>query len=215
MATRTWRAHGESLNWLVILSSLIYRSGKGDSGEFVKISLRFLAIFTSYITLKWKSKLIWLCLQTIQYMAKNRVVQTETRELASLNRGKIKPGETDDWRNEQLYVPPLPPTNLRGCHIIRIQYDVFVSSLHIITQTYYHLLYTFTWLIHILGCIWQIATIGLMVDFYNNRWWNMTTDIIISCWWFLVDVVYLFKLDHISLMFIYMCVIYLEFVIQI
>lgn len=43
----------------------------------------------------------------------------------------------------------------------------------------------------------------------------MTTDIIISCWWFLVDVVYLFKLDHISLMFIYMCVIYLEFVIQI
>jgi len=63
--------------------------------------------------------------ETIQYMAKNRVVQTETRELASLNRGKIKPGETDDWRNEQLYVPPLPPTNLRGCHIIRIQYDVF------------------------------------------------------------------------------------------
>ena len=60
-------------------------------------------------------------------MAKNRVVQTETRELASLNRGKIKAGETDDWRNEQLYVPPLPPTNLRGCHIIRIQYDVFVS----------------------------------------------------------------------------------------
>ena len=65
--------------------------------------------------------------QTIQYMARNRVVQTETRELASLNRSKIKPGETDDWRNEQLYVPPLPPTNLRGCHIIRIQYDVFVS----------------------------------------------------------------------------------------
>lgn len=65
-------------------------------------------------------------LQTIQYMAKNRVVQTETRELASLNRGKIRAGETDDWRNEQLYVPPLPPTNLRGCHIIRIQYDVFV-----------------------------------------------------------------------------------------
>ena len=66
-------------------------------------------------------------MQTIQYMARNKVVQTETRELASLNRGKIKPSETDDWRNEQLYVPPLPPTNLRGCHIIRIQYDVFVS----------------------------------------------------------------------------------------
>ena len=73
---------------------------------------------------------LFYLLQTIQYMAKNRVVQTETRELASLNRGKIKPGETDDWRNEQLYVPPLPPTNLRGCHIIRIQYDVFVSIFH-------------------------------------------------------------------------------------
>ena len=62
------------------------------------------------------------------------MVQTETRELASLNRGKIKAGETDDWRNEQLYVPPLPPTNLRGCHIIRIQYDVFVSTILLILK---------------------------------------------------------------------------------
>ncbi|KAK2705421.1 hypothetical protein QYM36_017458, partial [Artemia franciscana] len=64
-------------------------------------------------------------LRTIQYMARNRVVQTELRELAALTRGKIKPNETDDWKNEQLYVPPLPPTNLRGCHLIRIQYDIF------------------------------------------------------------------------------------------
>jgi len=54
-------------------------------------------------------------------------METETRELSSISRGKIRQGEIDDWKNERLFVPPLPPTNLRGCHIIRIQYDVFVS----------------------------------------------------------------------------------------
>lgn len=34
----------------------------------------------------------------------------------------------DQWHNEQLYVPPLPPTNLRGCHLINIQYDIYVSA---------------------------------------------------------------------------------------
>jgi hypothetical protein len=63
--------------------------------------------------------------ETITYMARGKVVQSEKRELASLTRGKIKPGERDEWINEQLYVPPLPPTNLRGCHLIKIQYDVY------------------------------------------------------------------------------------------
>lgn len=65
--------------------------------------------------------------ETIYYLAGGKVVQTEKRELASLVRGKIKPGETDEWTNERLYVPPLPPTNLRGCHLINIEYDVYVS----------------------------------------------------------------------------------------
>lgn len=55
-------------------------------------------------------------------------METETRELSSVSRGKIKCNTTDDWKNEKLFVPPLPPTNLRGCHLIRIQYDVFVSG---------------------------------------------------------------------------------------
>ena len=63
--------------------------------------------------------------ETIQYVAKNKVVQTETRELSAVSKGKIRKGAIMDWRNERLFVPPLPPTNLRGCHIIRIQYDVF------------------------------------------------------------------------------------------
>lgn len=61
-------------------------------------------------------------------MAHGKVIQTERRELAGLSRGKIRPGEEDKWINELLYVPPLPPTNLRGCHLIKIQYDVYVSN---------------------------------------------------------------------------------------
>lgn len=63
--------------------------------------------------------------ETIEYMVKNKVVHSETRELSSVKRGKIHSGEVDEWRNEQLFVPPLPPTNLRGCHIISVQYDVY------------------------------------------------------------------------------------------
>nr|CAD7267733.1 unnamed protein product [Timema shepardi] len=60
-------------------------------------------------------------------MARGKILQSETRELASLSRGKVRPGDSDEWKNEQLYVPPLPPTNLRGCHLIKIQYDVYFT----------------------------------------------------------------------------------------
>ncbi|KAK7590384.1 hypothetical protein V9T40_001997 [Parthenolecanium corni] len=63
--------------------------------------------------------------ETIQYMVKNKVQYSETRELSAVRRGKIQAGDTDEWRDEQLYIPPLPPTNLRGCHIISVQYDVY------------------------------------------------------------------------------------------
>lgn len=66
--------------------------------------------------------------ETIQYMCRGKVLASETRELASVSRGKIRPGEGEDWLNEQLYVPPLPPTNLRGCHLINVIYHVFVSN---------------------------------------------------------------------------------------
>lgn len=63
-------------------------------------------------------------------MVKNKVQYSETRELSAVRRGKIQAGDTDEWRDEQLYIPPLPPTNLRGCHIISVQYDVYVSNLN-------------------------------------------------------------------------------------
>lgn len=66
--------------------------------------------------------------ETIEYLARNKVVQVEKRELAVIARGKIRAGGSDKWHNESLYVPPLPPTNLLGCHLINIKYDVFVSQ---------------------------------------------------------------------------------------
>lgn len=63
--------------------------------------------------------------QTIEYHARGKIIQTEKRALAVLVRGKIRPGDKDEWQGDSLYVPPLPPTNLRGCHLIKISYDVF------------------------------------------------------------------------------------------
>lgn len=82
-----------------------------------------------YVTFVSSININRLPAQTIQYMSRNKVVETELRELASASRGRIPSGGTDEWPDEQLTVPPLPPTNLRGCHVIRIQYDVFVSIL--------------------------------------------------------------------------------------
>jgi len=62
--------------------------------------------------------LVWIYLelifeQTVQYTAKNKVVQSETRELASLEKGKISANSAEQWSNELIYIPPIPPTNLR------------------------------------------------------------------------------------------------------
>uniref|UniRef100_A0A6G1SNW3 Arrestin domain-containing protein 2 n=1 Tax=Aceria tosichella TaxID=561515 RepID=A0A6G1SNW3_9ACAR len=63
--------------------------------------------------------------ETVEYRAKNKVIQTETRELSCVERGKIGPKSTDVWKKEILHIPALPPTNLRGCHLIKIHYDVY------------------------------------------------------------------------------------------
>ncbi|XP_026465157.1 arrestin domain-containing protein 2-like [Ctenocephalides felis] len=64
--------------------------------------------------------------ETIEYKAQGKIVRTERRELAAITRGgRIRPGETCKWRKEPLHVPPLPPTNLRGCHLMDVKYDVY------------------------------------------------------------------------------------------
>lgn len=65
--------------------------------------------------------------ETVEYRAKNKIIQSETRELASIEKGKILANSNDTWKKELLHIPALPPTNLRGCHLIKIHYDVYVS----------------------------------------------------------------------------------------
>lgn len=99
-----------------------------DRGGFVpgeSISVTAFVSNHSKITIKSTKAALT---ETIEYLARGKVVQVERRELAVIARGKIRAGGTDKWQNESLYVPPLPPTNLRGCHLINIKYDVFVSN---------------------------------------------------------------------------------------
>lgn len=68
-----------------------------------------------------------LCLtETIEYFMHKKKTRTERRDLVVIKRGKIRPFTMDEL-NEKIYIPPLPPTNLQGCHLINITYDVFVS----------------------------------------------------------------------------------------
>lgn len=68
-----------------------------------------------------------LCLtETIEYFMHKKKTRTERRDLVVIKRGKIRPFTMDEL-NEKIYIPPLPPTNLSGCHLINISYDVFVS----------------------------------------------------------------------------------------
>ena len=72
-----------------------------------------------------------VCLtETIEYFM-NKKSRTERRDLVVIRRGKIRPFTMDEL-NEKIYIPPLPPTNLQGCHLINISYDVFVSYIPII-----------------------------------------------------------------------------------
>lgn len=70
--------------------------------------------------------------ETISYYARNKVVKVEKRELSVRTRPRIKPHSIDTWHEESLFVPPLPPTNLVGCHLIKVEYDVFVSVTELI-----------------------------------------------------------------------------------
>ncbi|XP_058823049.1 arrestin domain-containing protein 4-like isoform X1 [Topomyia yanbarensis] len=65
-------------------------------------------------------------IESIQYYAHGKLLHQERRELAAVVRDRIKSGSRDVLQNGHLSVPPLPPTNLVGCHLIRIQYSVCI-----------------------------------------------------------------------------------------
>lgn len=111
-----------------------------DRGGFVpgeSISVSAYVSNNSKITIKSTKAALT---ETIEYLARGKVVQVEKRELAVIARGKIRAGSADKWQNESIYVPPLPPTNLEGCHLIDIRYDVFVSSIQLIRALFKYLI---------------------------------------------------------------------------
>uniref|UniRef100_A0A182RH24 Arrestin_C domain-containing protein n=1 Tax=Anopheles funestus TaxID=62324 RepID=A0A182RH24_ANOFN len=65
-------------------------------------------------------------IETVKYFVHGRLVHQERRELDAVVRDKIKSGGRDVLQNGHLTVPPLPPTNLLGCHLIKVQYCVCV-----------------------------------------------------------------------------------------
>ena len=66
-------------------------------------------------------------LETINYLSRGKVVQMEKREIASIKGPKIRPNGRDELVNKKLYIPPLPPTNIRNSNLIQLNYDVYVS----------------------------------------------------------------------------------------
>ena len=117
----------EKFGFLCFSSGKVFARVRLDRGGYVpgeSISISAQVFNNSSITIK---KTCVLLTETAQYTSKNRIVQSEVRELASLEKGKISPKSEFSWSNELLYIPPIPPTNLRGCNLIRIQDDVYVS----------------------------------------------------------------------------------------
>lgn len=56
-------------------------------------------------------------------------MQVEKRELAHIKfPAKIRPGGREEFVNETIAIPPLPPTNVRNSNLIRLNYDVYVSN---------------------------------------------------------------------------------------
>ncbi|CAG9811524.1 arrestin domain-containing protein 2 [Chironomus tepperi] len=67
-----------------------------------------------------------ILLETINYLSRGKAVQVEKREIASIKGPKIRPNSRDEFVNKKLYIPPLPPTNIRNSNLIQLNYDVYL-----------------------------------------------------------------------------------------
>ena len=60
--------------------------------------------------------------EIVKYKARSKT-KTETRVVAEIRRGQIRPGTSDFWEGVTMRIPAVPPTNLAGhCSIIDVQY---------------------------------------------------------------------------------------------
>lgn len=57
----------------------------------------------------------------VKYHARGKT-RTVNNCIQELQHGKIDGGGTDVWRDEKLFIPPVPPSYLEGCRIIDIRY---------------------------------------------------------------------------------------------
>ena len=55
---------------------------------------------------------------------------SDVTQIAMIQHGPISPGYDDEYDNEHILVPPLPPSHLQGCSLINISYYVEVWSIY-------------------------------------------------------------------------------------
>ena len=66
--------------------------------------------------------------QNITYLSGRRFKQ-EKKVVATAYRDQIPRGKDYIWK-EKLEIPPLPPSHLKGCKIIKFQYILQVNNIH-------------------------------------------------------------------------------------
>ncbi|KAK6176677.1 hypothetical protein SNE40_014930 [Patella caerulea] len=65
-------------------------------------------------------------IMTVNYHAMSRN-KSVTKSLARVQHGFIDGGDSDIWNGDLLHIPPLPPSDLRGCRIIDINYTLSLT----------------------------------------------------------------------------------------
>ena len=65
-------------------------------------------------------------LQKVKFHATSKS-RSESKIVACLRRDAIEAHSSDSYSNVPMLIPPLPPSGLRGCRIIDIEYTLTVS----------------------------------------------------------------------------------------
>ncbi|KAK3583548.1 hypothetical protein CHS0354_026133 [Potamilus streckersoni] len=73
----------------------------------------------------WSSK-VKLYME-ITYRTHGGSKRREIKEIAKLEKGQIPEGGSEIWSGERILIPPLPPSFLRGCSIITIDYYLMLK----------------------------------------------------------------------------------------
>ena len=66
-------------------------------------------------------------MQTTKFLAGRKSKECK-RKVLEFTKGRIPPGDSDDWHDTALKIPALPPSKLLNCNNIQIQYTIEVSQ---------------------------------------------------------------------------------------